>query len=46
MEGGGGRDALEGGEVPPPPLSSRAPSLRPATAFLTASASFNGICNR
>ena len=38
------RDALEGGEVPPPPF--RAPSLCPATVPLTASASFNGICNR
>ena len=38
------RDALEGGEVPPPP--SRAPSLCPATVSLTASASFNGMCNR
>ena len=36
-------DALEGGEVPPP---SRAPSLRPATVSLAASAGLNGICNR
>ena len=43
-----GRDALEGREVPPPPPPppSRAPSLCPATVPLTASASFNGICNR
>ena len=40
--GGGGRDALEGGEVPP----SRAPGLCPATVPLTPSASLNGICNR
>ena len=40
---GGCSDALEGGEVPPPP--SRAPSLRPATVPLTPSAGFNGICN-
>ena len=39
-----GRDALEGGRVPPPP--SRASSLCPATVPLTASAAFNGICNR
>ena len=32
-------------KVPPPP-PSRAPSLRPATVTLTASVSFNGICNR
>ena len=32
------------GEVPPPPF--RAPSLCTATVPLTASASFNGICNR
>ena len=38
------RDALE--VPPPPPHSSRAPSLRPATVSLTASAGFNGICNR
>ena len=38
------RDALEGGEPPPPP--SGAPSLRPATVPLTPSASLNGICNR
>ena len=39
------RDAVEGGEVtPPPPLG--APSLRLATVSLTANASFNGICNR
>ena len=31
-------------EVPPPP--SRTPSLCPATVPLTASAGFNGICNR
>ena len=36
------RDALEGGEVPPPP--PMAPSLCPATVPLTASASCNGIC--
>ena len=46
----GGRDALEGGQVPPcagnPPPPSRAHSLCPATAPLTPSASFNGICNR
>ena len=40
--GRGGRDALEGGEVPP----SRAPSLCPATVPLTPSASVNGVCNR
>ena len=39
---GQGRDALEGGEVPP----SRAPGLRPATVPLRPSASLNGICNR
>ena len=39
------RDALEVGEVHPP-SPSRAPSLRPATVPLTASASLNGICNR
>ena len=39
------RDALEGGEVPPPPLS-RASSLCPPTVPLTASASLNGTCNR
>ena len=44
-EGDPPRDALEGGEVPPPP-SSRAPSLCPATVPLTPSASLNGICNR
>ena len=38
------RDALEVGEPPPPPCS--APSLCPARVPLTASASFNGICNR
>ena len=38
------RDALEGGKAPPPP--SRAPSLRPATVSLAASATLNGICNR
>ena len=38
------RDALEGGEVPPPPFG--APSLCPATVSLTPSASLNGICNR
>ena len=37
-----GRNVLEGGGVTP----SRAPSLCPATVSLTASASFNGICNR
>ena len=37
------RDALEGGEVPPP---SRAPSLCPTTVPLTPSASLNGICDR
>ena len=37
------RDALEGGEVPP--STSRAPSLCPATAPLTPSASLNGSCN-
>ena len=40
------RDALERGEPPPPPPPSRAPGLRTATASLTPSASFNGICNR
>ena len=47
------RDALVGGRLPPPPPGlvptpppSRAPSLCPATVSLTASASFNGICNR
>ena len=34
----------KGGEVPRP--SSRAPSLSPATAPLTPSASLNGVCNR
>ena len=34
----------KGGRFPPP--SSTAPSLCPATASLTPSASFNGICNR
>ena len=33
------------GGSPPPPLS-RAPSLCPATVSVTASASFNVICNR
>ena len=42
---GTGRDASERGEVIPPP-PSKAPSLCPATVSLTASASFNGICNR
>ena len=37
---GGGRDALEGGGGYPPPLQG------PATVPLTASPSFNGICNR
>ena len=37
------RDALEGGEVPPPPTPSRAPSLCPRTVPLTANANFNGI---
>ena len=41
-----GRDALEGGQVRPPPPLSRAPSLCPATVPVTASASFNGIQNR
>ena len=36
----------KGGEAAPPPPSSRAPSLCPATVPLTASAGFNGICNR
>ena len=36
----------KGGGLPPPPPPSRTPSLRPATASLTASASLNGICNR
>ena len=40
----GGRDALEGGQVPS--LPSRAPSLCPAAVSLTPSASLNGICNR
>ena len=40
------RDALEGWGSYPPPPSSRAPSLRPATVPLTPSASLNGICNR
>ena len=40
-----GRDALEGGEAPPPP-PSRAPSLRPPTVPLTPRASLYGICNR
>ena len=43
--GGGGppppRDAFEGGGVPP--SLSRAPSLRPATVSLTASASLNQL---
>ena len=39
---GSGRDALEGGKVPP----SSTASLCPAGVFLTASASFSGICNR
>ena len=40
---GGGETGMhwKGGEVPPLPF--RAPSLRPATNPLTASASFNGI---
>ena len=37
------RDALEGGGGTPP---SRAPSICPATARLTPSASLNGVCNR
>ena len=41
----GPRDALGGGEVPPPP-PTRAPSLCPATVALMPSASLNGICNR
>ena len=40
------RDALEGAGGAPPPPPSRAPSLRPATVPLTASAGLNGICNR
>ena len=44
-KGGAGRDALEGGKVPPSP-PSRAPSLCAATVSLTPSAGFNGICNR
>ena len=40
------RDALEGGGGTPPPRPSRACSLCPATVSLTASAGFNGICNR
>ena len=39
-QGGGGRDALEGGEPAPPPPG------HPATVPLTASARLNGICNR
>ena len=41
-EEGLSRDALEGGEVSPPPPPGRCP----ATVPLTASASFNGIRNR
>ena len=37
--GGQSRDALEGGNSPPPPG-------RPAIVSLTASASLHGICNR
>ena len=40
------RDALEGGEVLPPPPPSMGPSRCPATVPLTASASFNGICKQ
>ena len=40
-----GRNVLEGGRYRIP-LQGRAPSLCPATVPLTASASFNGICNR
>ena len=41
------RDALEGGQgPPPPPPPCRAPSYGPTTVSLTATASFNGICNQ
>ena len=45
LAGADPRDALErGGGRGDPPL--RPPSLCPGTVSLTASASFNGICNR